>query len=73
VEALAAGRVAGRVHQRDRDVAHLHHVATLVLHQLVDREPAGTSDPGGLVALHVHGALAALEQRCDALHVVPTQ
>ena len=73
VKALTPRRVARRVDERDGDVAHLHHVAALVLHQLVGGEPAGAQDPRCLVALHVHRAAAPFEQRRHALELMAHQ
>ena len=73
VEALAARRMTRCVHERDRDVAHMHHITPVVLYQLIGRQPAGARDPRRLGALHVHRATAPLEQCGDALHLVPAE
>ena len=58
------------MHERDRDVANLHYVAALVLHQIALGESAGLQYPRCLVALHVHGATAPLQQRRHTFHRV---
>ena len=59
-EALAPGRVAGRVHQRDRDPADVHDVATVVQREVGVGEAGAALHPLRLGALHVHGDRAVV-------------
>ncbi len=62
VEALAARRVPGCVHERDLHVPDAHDVAAVVGDELGIAEPGGALHPWHLGALHVHRAVAALQQ-----------
>ena len=55
-EALAAGRVAGRVHELDLDVADPDHVARVVRDEVGLGEARRPHHPRHLVALHVDRA-----------------
>ena len=65
-EALAAGRVAGRVDQLHGDVAHPQDLPAVVPDQVGAADARRPLDPGHLVRLDVHRHLDLLEQRADA-------
>ncbi len=65
-EALAARGVAGGVDQLDRDVAHHHRVAALVLDELGRGRTGDSLHPRRLVALDVDGHRPQAEQLVDA-------
>lgn len=71
MEALAARRVTGSVHERDRDVTHHDDVTRVVLCEVRLVEAGRAHHPGGLCPLHVNRAVATVEQRSDTLDGVP--